>query len=334
MQAPHHHHTLPHQGKSGPIGHFPGILLACVMVLIGQASHAEDSQTRPTTSETDLRFWLENMLVHHRYSVEETVSVTGLSSEEIEKYAKSWGVTEQMKTRRPTTAPLLVLPYPGGRHPRIGFLEGAIDPQRETKISVFAPWDAHGYAVLDIPEAIWSNLGLTYLAHTHIDTVWDSQGIAMQPLEWIRHADGSLTMERTLPNGIAFGTEVIPMHDHVQMQMWLQNDSNQDLSDLRVQNCVMLKGLPGFDQISNENKLFMDPYMACRSVDGRRWAITAWTPNHRTWANPPCPCMHSDPKFPNCEPGDKQILKGWFSFYEGVDIVGEIQRIQNLGWNQ
>ena len=24
------------------------------------------------------------------------------------------------------------MPYPGGRHPRIGFLEGAVDPQRET----------------------------------------------------------------------------------------------------------------------------------------------------------------------------------------------------------
>jgi hypothetical protein len=33
-----------------------------------------------------------------------------------------------------------VLPYPGGRHPRVGFLDGAIDPQRGTKASVFAPW--------------------------------------------------------------------------------------------------------------------------------------------------------------------------------------------------
>lgn len=27
---------------------------------------------------------------------------------------------------------LRLLPYPGGRHPRIGFLDGAIDPQRDT----------------------------------------------------------------------------------------------------------------------------------------------------------------------------------------------------------
>ena len=334
MQAYHDHHTLPYQGKCTPVGRLPCVLLACFMVLFRLTSLAADSQTRRATNETDLRFWLENMLMHHGYSMEETVSVTGLSPRQIKEYARSWGLKDRRNKQRPATAPLMVLPYPGGRHPRIGFLEGAIDPQRETKISVFAPWNTGGYAVLDIPEAIWSNLGLTYLAHTHIDTVWDSRDISLKPLEWARHADGSMTMERTLPNGIAFGTEVTPMKDHVQMQMWLQNGSDQNLSDLRVQNCVMLKGLSGFDQISNENKLFLDPYMACRSDDGRRWAITAWTPNHRTWANPPCPCMHSDPKFPDCKPGEKQILKGWFSFYKGVDIVGEIQRIQNLGWNR
>ena len=70
-----------------------------------------------------------------------------------------------------------MLPYPGGRHPRIGFLEGAIDPQRETKLSVFTPWHDSSYVVADVPEAIWSNLGLTYLAHTHIPTIWTAQKI-------------------------------------------------------------------------------------------------------------------------------------------------------------
>ena len=66
------------------------------------------------------------------------------------------------RPQRTADEPLLVLPYPGGRHPRTGFLEGAMRPQRETKISIFTPWDNHSYVVLDIPEAIWSNLGLTY----------------------------------------------------------------------------------------------------------------------------------------------------------------------------
>lgn len=334
MQALHDDHTPFLRGKLCQIGPFLCPLLLFGMVFLNPGINAADSQSRRPSNETDLRFWLENMLIHHRFSLSETSAATGLSNQEIKEHAIFRQLDKEKERTRPANAPLLVLPYPGGRHPRIGFLEGAINPQRETKISVFAPWDAHGYAVLDIPEAIWSNLGLTYLAHTHIDTVWDSRGITLKPLEWTRHADGSLTMDRTLPNGIAFGTEVIPMGDHLRMKMWLHNGTDQNLSDMRVQHCVMLKGLPGFDQITNENKLFMDPYMACRSEDGRRWAITAWTPNHRTWANAPCPCMHSDPKFPDCKPDEQQVLQGWFSFYEGVDIVGEIQRIQELGWNR
>ena len=334
MQALHHAHHPILQGKSCSIPSFLCLLIGCGLVLLNSATHAANSQSRPSPNETELRFWLENMLVHHHFTLEEAVAATGLSEGQVTEYATRWRLLHRKGPGRPQNAPLLVLPYPGGRHPRIGFLEGAINPQRETKISVFAPWNASGYAVLDIPEAIWSNLGLTYLAHTHIDTIWDTQGIAMQALEWIRHADGSLSMERTLPNGIAIGTEVTPMKDHVRMRMWLHHGSDLNLSDLRVQNCVMLKGLPGFDPITNDNKLFLDPYMACRSEDGRRWAITAWTPNHRTWANPPCPCMHSDPKFPDCKPGEKQILEGWFSFYEGVDIIGEIERIQKQDWDQ
>ncbi len=45
------------------------------------------------------------------------------------------------RPRRKAGEPLLVRPYPGGRHPRIGFLEGAVEPQRETKVSVCSPWD-------------------------------------------------------------------------------------------------------------------------------------------------------------------------------------------------
>ena len=42
--------------------------------------------------------------------------------------------------------------------------------------------------------------------------------------------------------------------------------------------------------------------------------------------------MHSDPQFPDYALGEPQRLMGWFSFYKGVDIVGELQRLQDLGW--
>src|SRR5262249_46235817 len=156
-----------------------------------------------------------------------------------------------------------VLPYPGGRHPRIGFLDGAIRPQRETKASVFTPWDDASYVVVDLPEAIFSNLGLTYLAHTHVPTLWTKQGIDLEPLEWNRRAGGMLESSRMLPKGIAFGAKITPSTDAVRMELSLTNGTAERLSDLRVQVCVMLKGAAGFDEQSNDNKVFSAPYVAC-----------------------------------------------------------------------
>src|SRR5207247_56084 len=79
-------------------------------------------------------------------------------------------------------------------------------------------------------------------------------------------------------------------------------------------------------------KFFSGPFVACRSADSKRWIITAWVPFHRGWANPPCPCLHSDPKFPDCAPGETQRLHGWLSFYEGTDIDAECRRIDQTGW--
>jgi len=309
------------------------LLLFVVLVLgnCGPSALAADGQTRPAASEAELRFWLENMVWHHGYSSEEICQVTGLSPEQLTRRLEEFGISEATRPARPQDR-LLLLPYPGGRHPRIGFLDGAIEPQRETKLSAFCPWDEGSYAVLDFPEALWSNLGLTYLAHTHIDTIWTKQGIRLEPLEWVSGADHRWTMERTLPNGIVLGTEAIPRGDHIQLKMWLHNGSDQPLSDLRVQNCVMLKGASGFSEQTNDNKVIRGNYAAARSADGRRWIITAWDPLHRAWANPPCPCLHSDPKFPDCAPGETKFLRGWFSFYEGTDIQGELDRIEATGW--
>jgi hypothetical protein len=114
------------------------------------------------------------------------------------------------------------------------------------------------------------------------------------------------------------------------MKMWLTNGTERRLSDLRVQNCVMLKGAKGFEQQTNDNKLFRDEYVACHSPNRQRWIITAWTPSDRPWANERCPCLHSDPRFPDCEPGETKHLRGWLSFYEGKEIEKEIDRIRGL----
>ncbi|HEX5103810.1 MAG TPA: hypothetical protein VFV87_08375, partial [Pirellulaceae bacterium] len=204
-----------------------------------------------------------------------------------------------------------------------------------TKVSVFAPWKDGGYAVVDVPEAIWHSVpegrALLYLAHTHVPTIWDKQGVTLEPLEWKPTKTG-WEVERTLPNKVAFGSRVTPQRDHVAMEMWLTNGTTESLRGLTVQNCIMLKGLAGFEQQTNDNKLLQKPYAACHNPDKSRWIITAWEPCQRTWANPPCPCLHSDPQFPDCEPDRTVHLRGWLSFYEGKDIDAEIKRIDGLGW--
>jgi hypothetical protein len=295
---------------------------------------SETPNHRTPANDAELRYWLENMIWHHRYSPDEIRAATGLSAEQIAAAVKRFNITEASKPKRPADAPLLVLPYPGGRHPRIGFLDGAVRPQRETKISVLTPWDDTSYVVVDVPEAVWSNLGLTYLAHTHVPTLWTKQKIELEKLEWNRREGGALDIERKLPNGIAFGTKATPARDHVAMEMWLTNGTKEKLSDLRVQMCALLKGAKGFEQQDNDNKVFRGPYAAAKSRDGKRWIIMAWQPPHRTWGNPPCPCLHSDPKFPDCEPGATERVHGRLWFYEGADIDGELKRLDASGWRR
>lgn len=316
-------------------------LLSCLLLceavsLIHGADEPPVTGRRPGY-DAELEYWLRNALQAHRFSAAEAGLALDLTATEVTEACARLGINPTGDAPAGIADTLRVLPYPGGRHPRIGFLEGAIDPQRETKVSVFTPWQPDDrsradYVVVDVPEALWSNLGLTYLAHTHIDTVWTKAGITLQRLEWTRYDDGSLTLERTLPNGIAFRTQVVPRRDHVTMQITLTNGTDEALTDLRVQNCVMLKGADGFNQQDNANKVSRPPWMAARHAAADRWILTAWRPNHRTWANARCPCLHSDPQFPDCPPGETQVIQGWLSFYEGTDLDAEIARIDALQW--
>lgn len=287
------------------------------------------SEARPARNETELRTWLERMVWHHRYSLDEMHAVLGLPKDEITAALAKFDIRAETKPKRAKDAPLLVMPYPGGRHPRIGFLDGAVNPQRETKLSIFTPWDDSSYVVLDCPEAVWSNLGLTYLAHTHVETIWDKKGEKLPRLEWVA-LKGSWWMQRTLPNGIVIRVGASPDRDHVNLHYTMKNGTDRPLSDLRVQMCAMLKGVKGFDAQTNDNKVFKDEFAACKSEAGDRWVIVAFKPIHRAWGNAPCPCLHADPKLPDCPAGEERTAEGWFSFYEGKDIEGEFKRIREV----
>ena len=291
---------------------------------------------RIPANEADARYWVRTMFEDHGYDVWEIRGATGLSVKEIQATQTRLGLAQQTRASTPGK-PLMIRPYPGGRHPRISFLDGAMRPQRETKFSVFAPWDGGGYAVVDVPEAIWvrteERRELLYLAHTHVPTMWSKKQVSLQPLEWERTGDSSLSIERVLPNQSAFGAKVEAQEGAVLMSLWLKNGSDEEYSGLNGQNCVMLKELTGFNALNNENKVFESPYAACRDESGKRWVITGWERCNRPWANPNCPCLHADPRFPDCGPGETVHLKGIVSFYEGEDISGEFKRLDPLWRN-
>jgi peptidoglycan/xylan/chitin deacetylase (PgdA/CDA1 family) len=299
------------------------------------AGRSPDDFRRPANDE-DLRYWLENMSVFHRYTPAEIGAATALSTAEVTAALTRFGLDGNAPPPRGRDEPIVVRPYPGGRHPRIGFLDGAIRPRRESKVSVFTPWPDGGYVVVDVPEAIWSGQGssreLLYLAHTHVPTIWDKRGIELERLEWTREPSGALSIQRKLPDGVSFGSRITPTRDSVRMRLWITNGTRARLSGLVVQNCVMLKAAAGFESRTNDNKVFEKPYAACRNPDGTRWIITAWKPCVRAWANAPCPCLHSDPQFPDCAPGETQSIRGRLSFYEGSDLQAEFRRIDASEW--
>jgi hypothetical protein len=77
-----------------------------------------------------------------------------------------------------------------------------------------------------LPEAIFSDLGLTFLAHTHVPTIWNRDNVVIENVDWVREAGGRLRSHWTLPNGIEFGATATYC-DGVDMTLWLKNGTNQ-----------------------------------------------------------------------------------------------------------
>ncbi len=270
-------------------------------------------------TRADLGRWTD-IMARHRYAVEEAVAVAGLSSEDAAGYERKLASNDI-----PKTGQVEVHPYPGGRHPRIGFLEGAIDPLRGSKASVFLPWNPESYMVIDLPELITSDLGHLFLAHTHVPTVWTDRNEWLDNVDMRPTAAGGLDLEWELPNGVVFGSALRPEAESVELSLWLHNGLDQTLRGLRTQLCVMLKGASGFNLQTLENKVFRPPVAAVRSDSGDRWILTAWERSALCWGNTRCPCMHSDPIFPDCEPGETVELRGRLWFHQGESITEAIE---------
>lgn len=261
-------------------------------------------------SRADSGYWLANMAGPHGYSNAEIGQVFSWSEPQVSAALKQ-------VSAQPSKG-LEVRPYPGGRPLRTGFREGAIDPLRGTKATVFLPWAPSQYVVIDLPEAIFSNLGLLFLAHTHIPTIWNDQNRIIENTDWQRMPDGGLRSAWRLPDNVEFGAGVTTQEGEVRMELWLRNGAQQPLSGLRTQICVLLKGASDLNPQTNGNKIFGKSIAAVQASTASRWVQTEWERCGRTWGNPQCPCMHSDPVLPDCEPGQTVRVRGRLWFAEGA----------------
>lgn len=240
-------------------------------------------------SRSDEAYWMSNMQ-RHAYSLAEKKQCLG-----------------HAVAARSTPAPGDILPYPGGRHPRAGFREGAIDPLRGTKLTLFP--QTGGYIVVDLPEAIFSNLGLTFLGHTHLPTIWNDANKVIENVDWIREPGGGVRSRWTLPNGIEFGATA--RYDReLEMTLWLRNGTNAPLTGLKTQVCVLLARAEGYSASTNDNKKFGATTAAVCHDGGGPWIVTEWERCGRAWGNPQCPCMHSDPVLPDCPVGETVSVRG------------------------
>jgi peptidoglycan/xylan/chitin deacetylase (PgdA/CDA1 family) len=262
-------------------------------------------------SRRDSSYWIRNMLTF-RFSPAEMSAVLAWPEAKISDLIRENGLVPL-----PTDSDRIqVIPYPGGRHPRIHFKEGMLSPMRGTKAGIFLPWKKQDYLVLDLPEAVFSQFGLTFLAHKHIPTLFDLQHWKIKNNDWIRHPDGHLSNRWDLPNRLVIGAEIYPGNDEIGMSLWLFNGTRDTtFTGLQTQICIMFKGAPDFDRLTNENKVFREALAAVQAENGERWILTAWQRCGHVWGNEDCPCMHSDPVLPDCAPGDTVRVNGriWFT---------------------
>ena len=90
-----------------------------MLMLMAALAAGLGSQGRRPADDADLAYWLRNMAAH-RYTRAEMASAMGMAESEIAGAMRRLGITLRGGAVNKRGDLLLVLPYPGGRHPRIG----------------------------------------------------------------------------------------------------------------------------------------------------------------------------------------------------------------------
>src|SRR5262245_66017546 len=85
----------------------------------GVAAAAEPTNYRKPASDAELRYWLDNMVRHHRFSTDEVIEATGLTRDEIADAGKRVNIAAEPRRKPRRGEPLRVFPDTGGQHRRL-----------------------------------------------------------------------------------------------------------------------------------------------------------------------------------------------------------------------
>ena len=212
------------------------------------------------------------------------------------------------------------------------------------------PWPSQDYIWLDFPEAIFTDIGLLFLSHVNPDFPVCFPDLPAIP--W-QQAPGSLSFERTLPNGVEFGGSILADDSAiVSLKLYLNNGSETPLRNIRLQTCACLRGIKEFADFTATNKFIRTPngdwptyelalalpeggtyplgfrgegpviadlpVMVTQSNEAERLVAMTWYGSTISLvSNPDRPCMHADPGFPDLEPGQRAEIQGELIFFEG-----------------
>jgi hypothetical protein len=216
---------------------------------------------------------------------------------------------------------------------------------------VSPPWPSQDYLWFDFPEAIFTNAGLLYLSHVNPDfpVVFPD----LPPIAWQTTAAG-LRFSRSLPNGVSFGGSLAANSEStVALDLFIENGSEQPLTNIRLQTCLYLRAIKEFADFTVTNKMVhlaragwvnfeqaqqateMGQYRlgfrgegppradwpVCVTVSNmaqRLVALTWYEASASIMSNPKHPCMHVDPVFPNLAPAQRATIRGELLFFEGA----------------
>jgi hypothetical protein len=224
------------------------------------------------------------------------------------------------------------------------------------------PWESQEYVWFDFPEAIHIEGEFYYIGH--LSKRFPTRFPTEKWVPWQKTENG-IGYEQVLPNGIAFGGEIIQKEKNIAgLKIWITNGSGKELKDVMLLTCAYLNGIKEFDKPTNDNKFVHLPqkgWMSITKTNGTDsvkngyyvgWlnegeypladlpvvvvqskteehllALTWFEDTHAFIGNPNHPCVHADPVFHNLKPGESQTIYGELIFFEGsLDEFGKMFR--------